>query len=433
MAKISNFTNTNITNSKIFSPYRYKEIVEYFKNNKNFSIRGGGTSYNDISLNNNKKTINTKNLDKILNLDYKKKIICCQSGVILKDLLDIILKKNLFIFSTPGTFKATIGGLVATDAHSKNTSNNFFSNTIISIKILTIKNEIIICTKNINKDLFYSTIGGFGLTGVILEVTFKLQKIPSKFLIKKVIRFESFQEMISIMIKNRSKYNYIYTHHNTNKNKLSSGSVIMAKFTKNNFNKNFEFKNKIRIYNPLKIPIINRFSIFFFNLLVHDLRFFRDPKSNKIISIYDFFYPLEKIKNWEKLYGYKRFFEFQVYVNKNNILKFLNEISCNENLYKSFSFICSTKFIDKSKGFFSNTNNNSYNFAIDLIENKFLHTNYLKLLKIAENNGGIINLHKEDYIKKKNLDIKKIPNFKIFKKFINLDLVNSNFARRFIK
>ena len=54
MAKISNFTNTNITNSKIFSPYRYKEIVEYFKNNKNFSIRGGGTSYNDISLNNKK-------------------------------------------------------------------------------------------------------------------------------------------------------------------------------------------------------------------------------------------------------------------------------------------------------------------------------------------------------------------------------------------
>ena len=185
MNKFSNFTNTKSAFMSQYNIFRYKEIINLFKTNNNFVIRGNGTSYNDLSLNNNGNVILTKNLNKILSFDYKKKIIKCQSGLIIKELLQIILKRNLFLYSTPGTYRASIGGLIATDAHGKNVKKSFFSDSLISIKILTPNNKIIECSRNRNKDLFFSTIGGFGLTGIILEAEFKLLSIPSLLIEKK--------------------------------------------------------------------------------------------------------------------------------------------------------------------------------------------------------------------------------------------------------
>ncbi len=425
MNKFSNFTNTKSAFMSQYNIFRYKEIINLFKTNNNFVIRGNGTSYNDLSLNNNGNVILTKNLNKILSFDYKKKIIKCQSGLIIKELLQIILKRNLFLYSTPGTYRASIGGLIATDAHGKNVKKSFFSDSLISIKILTPNNKIIECSRNRNKDLFFSTIGGFGLTGIILEAEFKLLSIPSLLIEKKTSKFKNIDEMLLIMDNFKHKYDYIYTIHNTSKFKLDQGYVIGGRFinSKHNILKFNNFFN-FRIF---KLPIINKLSVQIFNLILHATKIKKN--SLKIVDIINFFYPLEKFRNWEGLYGKNGFFEFQVFVPKENFKFFFESLLNNKNLYKSFSFLSSTKFISKTEGYFSCKNELAYNFAIDLFNNKSLKENYKTLCKIAKKFDSQINIHKDILIQNNSFFISN-KNLNNFKKNLNLRIINSDFSKR---
>jgi len=425
MNKFSNFTNTKSAFMSQYNIFRYKEIINLFKKNNNFVIRGNGTSYSDLSLNNNGNVILTKNLNKILLFDYKKKIIKCQSGLIIKELLQIILKRNLFLQSTPGTYRASIGGLIATDAHGKNVNKSFFSDSLISIKILTPKNKIIECSRNHNKDLFFSTIGGFGLTGIILEAEFKLLSIPSLLIEKKTTKFHNIDQMLGIMDNFKLKYDYIYTIHNTNKFKLDQGFVIGGRFIKSKHN-SLKFNNFFN-FSIFKLPIINKLSVQIFNLILHAIKIKKN--SLKTVDIINFFYPLEKFRNWENLYGKNGFFEFQVFVPKKNFKLFFESLLNNKNLYKNFSFLSSTKFISKSEGYFSSKNESAYNFAIDLLNNKYLKENYKTLIKIAKKFDSQINIHKDILIQSNSVFISK-KDLNNFKKNLNLRVINSDFSKR---
>lgn len=426
MKQFTNFSKNRSALMKEHNIFRYKDIYNLFKSCKNLVIRGSGTSYNDLALNSDGNTIITTKLDKILNFDKKKKILRCQSGIVIKDILKVILHHKLFIFTTPGTYRATLGGLVATDAHGKNFKKSFFSDSIISLKILTTNNIVIECSHKLNQKLFLSTIGGFGLTGVILEVEIKLLSIPSLLIEKKTAKFKSFDEMFLLMNNFKKQYNYIYTIHNTNNCKLNQGYVIGGKFIESG-NTNFKF-NRLLNFKFFILPIINRITIFIFNLILHNLRSKKEYIEN--INLIDFFYPLEKIKNWENLYGKKGFYEYQVFIPKNEFKNFLKTINNEINFFKSFSFLSSTKFISKSKGFFSCNKENSYNFAIDLIDNKHLENNYKKLIKIAKKYNCSINLHKDLFLKKSNFSLSLNKQIKILKQNLNLDVLNSNFSKR---
>ena len=424
MKLFTNFTNTRSVKMHKHYVFRYSDALNIFTKNKDLVIRGSGTSYNDIALKKDGNVIITKNLNKILNFNIKRKTITCQSGLILSDLLKVILPQKLFLHSSPGTYRASIGGLVATDAHGKNSKNPFFSKSVLSLKILTPNNKILKCSRKNNEKLFFSTIGGFGLTGIILEIEFKLIPIPSLQLEKKTCKFYSISQMLSLMNKLKMNYDYIYTIHNTNRNQLNKGYVIGGKFIKSNKSR-YVFGTLLNI-RFLKIPIINKLSIYIFNLFLHN---FNSKQSIiKKINIIDFFYPLEKIKYWENLYGNNGFYEYQVFVPKDNFKVFLNEIMNDSEISKSFSFLSSTKFISKSEGFFSCKNEQSYNFAIDLLNNKYLKKNYQKLLRLADKHNCNINFHKDLFLN--NKDFFNLKNLKTFKKNSNLNILNSNFSKR---
>ena len=140
--------------------------------------------------------------------------------------------------------------------------------------------------------------------------------------------------MLLIMDNFKHKYDYIYTIHNTSKFKLDQGYVIGGRFinSKHNILKFNNFFN-FRIF---KLPIINKLSVQIFNLILHATKIKKN--SLKIVDIINFFYPLEKFRNWEGLYGKNGFFEFQVFVPKENFKFFFESLLNNKNLYKSFLF-----------------------------------------------------------------------------------------------
>ena len=176
--QLSGWSRNKFFKCKTFEP---KNLIELQKLKiKKIITRGMGRSYGDSSIQ-KKSTLVTKNINKVINLDLKKKIIEVEAGIKIQDLLKIIIPKNFFLPVTPGSKYISIGGMVASDVHGKNHHRSgSFRNHIIELKIIDEKGKLHICSKNKNKTLFNYTIGGMGLTGIIYSCKFRLISIKSE-------------------------------------------------------------------------------------------------------------------------------------------------------------------------------------------------------------------------------------------------------------
>jgi len=194
---INNYLNTSWgKNTKLYSkkytPNKLNDIKSILFNNRNITIQGNRRSYGDVCLGD--KILSTKNLSKIIYFNKKKGEIFVESGVLLKKILQIIIPCGWFLHSTPGTKYVSIGGMVANNIHGKNNKNNLFKNSIIEITLIDGAGKIITCSPKKNKKIFDITVGGFGLSGLILRVKFKLKKISSNYISQRIIEFKGFKK-----------------------------------------------------------------------------------------------------------------------------------------------------------------------------------------------------------------------------------------------
>ena len=143
--KVSSWTRFINIKSKIYYPENKNEIIELIKRKKNILVCGNFRSYNDVCLNRN--LLSLKNFNNILNFDQKLGIINIESGCILADMLKVTLGSNWFIPVSPGTKFVTVGGMIANNIHGKRISKNFFSDHVISFKLIMTNGKIIECSK----------------------------------------------------------------------------------------------------------------------------------------------------------------------------------------------------------------------------------------------------------------------------------------------
>ena len=325
--KKKNFTNwgrnTYVSPHKVL-PKNFNHLKKII-DKKSFIIHGNQRSYGDVALNNN-VAVSMKNFNKIKFFDQKKGIIEIESGVILKDLLPKIIDKGWFIPLTPGTKYVSLGGMIANNVHGKNISKNQIKYFVKEIKLLNLKKKIIKCSKTKNKKLFNLTIGGFGLTGIILSATLTLKKISSPYLEQKIIEFKSYKEFFSISNK---KYNYDYSVFwidNFSENEIK-GLNYLAKHS------SLKNKNQISLYNK-KIGIIETLiskliiKNYYFSRIVHfTFRNYKKKFYKKLCHFDEVFYPQDHFIDWNKIYGNKGFFQIQFIIPTKKFKKILTKIS----------------------------------------------------------------------------------------------------------
>ena len=425
------FTNwgRNIhVNPKKFSPKNYNELKKII-NKKSFIVHGNQRSYGDTCLNKD-LVVSMKNFNQIKYFDKKNGIIEIESGLILKDLLSIIIEKNWFIPVTPGTKYVSLGGMIANNVHGKNIYRNQIKYYVKEIKLLRLNKKIIKCSNKINKKIFYLTIGGFGLTGIILTITLKLKKIYSPYVNQKIIEFNNYREFYSIS-KNIGNYEYSvsWIDHFT-KNKIQ-GLNYLAKHSKIK-------NNNLVFFGDKKIGLISLFisklivKNYYFSRIVHFI--FRNYKKyfyNKLCNFYEIFYPQDYFIDWNKLYGKKGFFQIQFIIPKNKFKKIVTEISAFFEKEKIFSpFIIVKRYNEKGK--YLNFCGLGYSISLDFEINK-----NFKIIKLFFN--SIIKKYKLKVNFAKDLVVNKInasnySEFKIFKKEILLlnpqKKINSFFSKR---
>lgn len=394
-----NFSFTHSFKKKIFFPKNINELRSLLK--EKFIVIGNLRSYNDTIISNG-KYISLKKFNKITNFNKKNFFIEVESGLTLHELNKIILKENLMLPCKPGCKYVSIGGMVANNISGKLLINNSLKSHILSIKILNKKLELIECSQKKNKKLFNLTIGARGRTGPIISAKFRLEKIQSSVIFQKNYNFNNYLKFNKILTRLK-KYKYAVCWLDFTKRNFD-GIIFAGKHLKNRKQINYKFFD-LKLINMLVILIglfVNSklFTIFFNRLF----KLKNILKRNNLLTFNDFFFPQNKIINWNEFFKKQGFIQFQIYVDKKNLINLINFIKFDfikHNLFSSFAII---KFHN-----YKNINFLRFSLSLDIPIN---------------NNKKLINDRLNLYIKKFNLEVdlaKDIAMKKLNKKTLNLN------------
>ena len=402
---------------KVYLPKNSKEIKKIINNNKSFLVQGNLRSYGDNALSRN-LIISTQNLNKIIKFDEKKGIIEAESGVLLNDLLKIITLKGWFIPVSPGTKYVSLGGMIANNVHGKNTYKNQIKYYVKKIKLIS-SNKEIICSKNQNQKLFDLTMGGFGLTGAILSVTFKLKKIHSENIEQKIIEFKNFKEFYEIYKINKNFEYSVCWIHNLDKDSIK-GIYYLGNHSKKKSLIRPEIlkQKKIGILLLIILKIVNS-NYYFPKVMKFIYRNYIKNFYKRTCHYNDFFYPQDNIPRYNTIYGKQGFMVSQFLIPEKKFEKILSEISKYFNEKKIFyDFVILKKF--KESGKYLNFSGSGYSISFTfVIDNKYhMLKNFLN--NIFSKYNLKVDLAKDSILTKKN-----VYNFKEFKSF-KKNLLNLN-------
>lgn len=322
--KVTNWGNFPIVEKEMRSEDSFRKIKEFVQDHNEVIARGNGRCYGDASL--GESIFSTKKLNKFISFDRLNGIIECESGVLLSEVLEISVPQGYFLYVTPGTKMISVGGAIASDVHGKNHhSEGCFSEYVIDFKLMTENGNIIICSKEENSDKFYATIGGMGLTGIILSARFKLKNIETAYIRQESIKAENLEEIFRLFEESES---WTYTvawidclqkGNNIGRSILMRGEHAFAHELPQKFSKKpLRLKKKFSPTVPFYFPgfVLNALTVKLFNLLFYKKQAKKELKN--IIDYETYFYPLDAINDWNKIYGRSGFIQYQMVIPKEN-------------------------------------------------------------------------------------------------------------------
>lgn len=302
-SEVSAWGNYPLVECNVYRPESLESLKQVVSNSNKIIPMGNLKSYGDCALGEN--VIDMKRLDKILEFDNKQGILKAEAGLLLGDMLKFTISKGWFSCLTPGTKNVTLGGCAASDVHGKNNNNVGFSECVKAIEVVTADGKLVKCSRKDNKDLFEATLGGMGLTGAIYSVEIKLRKITSSYIDVNYEKGSGLAETMKILDKNK-KYDYSVAWIDTT-HKNMGRSVVEFGNHSNHGKLEQHRKSKIKI--PFHLPnfALNKLGI----TILNTLRYYLHPEGKAHIHYDKFFYPLDSIENWNKIYGKRGFIEYQ--------------------------------------------------------------------------------------------------------------------------
>ena len=250
---------------KIFysKPDKYKLLEEVARRNENIINIGSNLSYSPLGFGKNSTSINIKKFNRILEFKKNEKIITIEAGATLIELLNFTLKHNLWIPQLPGYPTISIGGAVAANSHGKSCgTHGTIRKSIKSILLFHKENGWLNLSKNENEEIFDLTIGGLGLTGTIVSVTFELLELESDEFITTKKPVKSVEECQKIIMESSNKSSFVYSWHRAENIKNFGRGFLFENSNKKKFQKGLKklVDKKIK-FSPLFFPLWNKFSI----------------------------------------------------------------------------------------------------------------------------------------------------------------------------
>jgi len=315
MNELSGWGRYRKIKTKELTPQSESELLEILRHSESYIPRGNGRSYGDSAINKN-LTVTMTRMNRLLQWNQESGELVAESGVLIADIIDTFLPRGWFPYVTPGTKFVTLGGAIACDVHGKNHhKDGSFGNFVNWIEIFNNNNEVVRCSSDENSELFHWTIGGMGLTGVIIRCSIQLKKVESGWIKQQTVVNNNLNETLQSFYEHKKATYSVAWIDCLAKGKSFGRSILMLgehaqKSEVEAKPANYPKRKSKKITFPFDAPsfLLNNFTVSAFNRLYFNLN---KNKQSSYVDWDTYFYPLDSIGDWNRMYGKNGFFQFQ--------------------------------------------------------------------------------------------------------------------------
>ncbi len=270
---------------------------------------GMGRSYGDICLNPGGILWTTRALDCFIRFDQSRGILECEAGVLLKDIQRLFVPLGWMLPVTPGTQFVTVGGAVANDVHGKNHHGfGSFGDHVQQLTLVRTDGEKIKCGPGLKPEWFTATVGGMGLTGVITRVTLKLRPVDGPWMTVESIPYDNLNDFFELADDSEKDWEYTVSWIDCVSRNARRGIFLRGNHSRRQSSGSYAPRD-IRLPLTPPVSLVNRFSLRPFNAAYFYLK--KRRAGQELTHYQPFFYPLDRIVQWNRMYGPRGFYQYQ--------------------------------------------------------------------------------------------------------------------------
>ena len=330
MTLVSGWGRFPVVDSDVLRPRSFAAVGEAVS--AGTVARGSGRAYGDAAIG-AARTVAMTGFERVRSFDPLTGRIRLEAGVLLSDLIDTFGPRGFLPFVVPGTRFVSVGGAIAADVHGKNHHcEGGFGRYVDSLLLRTGQGDVIEASREQNSDAFFATVGGMGLTGIILEATMRLRRVETGWIRERVISASDLDAaMRALEASNDATYSVawidcvargrdlgrslIYLGEHAGRGELAEGADA------------FPAGRNSRLSVPIDLPsmVLNRTSVRAFNELYYRMGARRAGTSH-VVSLYPYFFPLDSIGDWNRIYGKRGFLQHQCVIPEAEARAVLGEI-----------------------------------------------------------------------------------------------------------
>lgn len=301
---------------KVYRPQTPAQCAPLFHPKQPFIAHAQGMSYGDQAL--NESVILTHKCNRILSFDKQKGQITAEGGIRLKELLEVVVKEGYLLPVIPGSMHVSLGGAIANDVHGKNQARvGCFGHHLIDFELLTPQQAYQVSRQQ-HSDLFFATLGGMGLSGIITKARLQLIKAPA--CVEEQCHYVDDLEACMKALKETSLVaDYANAWLDLGQAKGTQGLILSANYSLDGSADAFKcrrFPVPMKLINPVSARLVN----------MAYLRTKRWQRKSKTCHILTHNNPLDKIENYNYLYGRKGFLQLHALVCENNAIPYIQMI-----------------------------------------------------------------------------------------------------------
>lgn len=404
--KVSNWGNYPSTEAQVRSFATAQEAMQGLLSSSETIPRGLGRCYGDSSL--NAHILSTLKYNRFLDFDREQGILHCQAGVSFAEVLDVVVPAGWFLPVTPGTKFVTVGGAIAADVHGKNHHvGGSFSHHVVAFSLLAPDGQVYECSRAENPDIFWATCGGMGLTGVILEARFRLQRIETAYIVEESTKAPNVDALYKLF---EQSMHFTYSvawidclarGRNLGKGVLLNGEHAMVSDLQQgrHLQAPLSLPPKRKLTVPLHLPsfTINPLTVRAFNAVWYAKA--KGGQHRHVIDYDSYFYPLDGVLHWNRVYGRRGFAQYQFVIpparGYDGMVRILQEISA----ARLPSFVSVLKYFGKGETGPLGFPMEGYMLALDFPITSKLFGALDRLDQIVLDCGGRIYLTKDSRMK----------------------------------
>lgn len=334
--------------------------------------RGAGRAYGDAAIG-EQVTLSTVGFDRIRSFDARTGLMRAEAGVVLADIIDVAMARGHFPPVVAGTQFVTLGGMIAADVHGKNHHRDGgFGDHVEGITLLLPDGSIVHCTAHQNAALLAATIGGMGLTGTILDATFRLRPIECGWMRQMTLVANNIGAALDILHQHRdASYSVAWVDCLARDSALGRSLIFTAEHASRGEVQAlgldpFPARARARLSVPIDCPqiLLSRMSVALFNEL-----YFRvsagKAELRRLVPWESFFFPLDGIGAWNRIYGREGFLQYQCVVPPSAAHETLSGVLDRLSRFGSASFLSVLKQLGAAHGDLSFPMD-GYTLALDL-------------------------------------------------------------------